>query len=471
MKICMLNNIKILLSDLDENKIGYCHWKSNERLPEFLQGESDLDLLFKLSDRNAIENIFQSIDAKKFHALPSDKYQNIEDFLGLDYETGRLTHFHVHYGLDIGEKNIKRYSLPWVEEVLTNTIEHETKPVRISSHEHELLLLILRETLRIPPIKIYIRPHRYTISKKSYGEFDWLHHRVDKQAFLSICHKLIDSESSKKIISSIYDEGLSLDKLHLLRKSLKRFRKQYQTKSSLVTNYIILKDLFKAKVRHYLGNIVKQVPNKRINPRGGLIVVFTGSDGAGKSTMVQHISKEFGRKLDTACFYMGKPKPATFSMIFRRAISYMYKMGLTPYFNLFIKKRNLKKAFKLRNKGVLVLLDRMPQADYPGLMDGPLLSSWNASVNPVKRWISKKEKDGLAKLQDSHIDILIKLKVDAKTASKRGKAHYSVVKQKTKILEKVIYPNAEVAYELDSSSYDILEVKREVAKIIWNRMP
>ena len=51
----MLSVINKFFNKLNENGIVYCHWKSNERIENFLEGESDLDLLFYDSDKEKVK--------------------------------------------------------------------------------------------------------------------------------------------------------------------------------------------------------------------------------------------------------------------------------------------------------------------------------------------------------------------------------------------------------------------------------
>ena len=61
----------------------------------------------------------------------------------------KLIHYHVYFKLELGESNIKQYLIEWSDEILSNRIKHESYNIWITSHEHELVLLILREVLRI----------------------------------------------------------------------------------------------------------------------------------------------------------------------------------------------------------------------------------------------------------------------------------------------------------------------------------
>ena len=183
----MLTKITEFFNLLNEKGIVYCQWKSNERLGSFLKGESDLDLLFYKSDQDKIEEIFANIGAKKFEMSQFSKYKNIVDYLQVDERTGKLIHYHVYFKLELGEPNVKQYLIEWSDEILLNRVKHEQYNVWIPSHEHELVLLILREVLRIPYLKMLIIRNSYfklNFSSKMISEYNWLKKRADKKILL-----------------------------------------------------------------------------------------------------------------------------------------------------------------------------------------------------------------------------------------------------------------------------------------------
>ena len=73
-------------------------------------------------------------------------YPSIFDFIGLDAESGRFLHLHVHYKMITGGSLLKEYHLPWESEVLSST--EKMLGVRISSPEMECLLHIIRMAIK-----------------------------------------------------------------------------------------------------------------------------------------------------------------------------------------------------------------------------------------------------------------------------------------------------------------------------------
>ena len=162
------------------------------------------------------------------------KYKNIVDYLQVDEETGKLIHYHVYFKLELGESNIKQYLIEWSDEILSNRIKHESYNIWITSHEHELVLLILREVLRIPYLKMLIIKntfYKYNFSNKVISEYEWLKKRSVKKKFLFILSQLFKEE--RNIINSfekIFDEGFSLQGIVNINDNLKFLRKKIKLK-------------------------------------------------------------------------------------------------------------------------------------------------------------------------------------------------------------------------------------------------
>ena len=81
---------------LTQENLRYCHWKSNEHLPEALAGETDLDLLVAPEERDRFGQVLTSLDFKRICSPPEKCYPGMEDYLGFDAESGGLAHLQVH---------------------------------------------------------------------------------------------------------------------------------------------------------------------------------------------------------------------------------------------------------------------------------------------------------------------------------------------------------------------------------------
>ena len=104
-----------LFQALDQQGIGYCHWKSNANLERSLRGLTDLDLLVARTDSSRFRKVLCQHDFKPALSPPLNIYPAMEDYIGYDRETGLLVHLHIHYQLILGEMGVKNYRLPLEE--------------------------------------------------------------------------------------------------------------------------------------------------------------------------------------------------------------------------------------------------------------------------------------------------------------------------------------------------------------------
>ena len=172
----------------------FCHWKSNRGLI-FVNGQG-LDLLFKEEDKDLVFSLIYKVGARRFEVIPIGKYKYIYDFLIVD-DAGSLIHFHLHFGLDIGEKDIKRYRLPFVNPILESRIKSNLEKVWVPLHAYELLLLLLRLSLRFSPIaywKYKWLKNNYKIDNKSNEEIKWLRKMVSFIEFEKIVSRHFNDE-------------------------------------------------------------------------------------------------------------------------------------------------------------------------------------------------------------------------------------------------------------------------------------
>jgi len=457
--------INAIFKEFDRRDVIFCHWKSNQRLHTFVNGKEDLDLLFREEDKDLVLSLMYNAGARKFEAIPIGKYEYIYDFLIIDNE-GSLIHFHVHFGLDIGEKGIKRYRLPFVNSVLESRIRSNPDDVWVPAHGYELVLLLLRLSLRFSPIvylKYMWKKSSYNIDKKANGELNWLRKKVSLGEFEKIVRKHFDDKSIIKSLLDLYKEGQTANKILILRSALSVKRLEWMNKSDAYVNCNFIIQRLKLNRLH---RIMGLMPSKRISASGGRAVVILGSDGAGKSTLAKNLYQSFSRKIDVYNLYMGLPKPSKsnnplLAKVFR-------KLRLFPLWNVMVKKSNISKGNKLKSQGVLVLCDRFPQHYHEGIMDGPLLDRWRSSSNPIKKYISKLENDLFEGMSDTEIDLVVKLNVDSETSARRGKHSLEMAEHKTRILRDLCFPNAKQTIEIDASTMLEEQVSIEASKAIWN---
>lgn len=437
----MLSSIDRLLKALDEHHITYCHWKSNEHLGEALDGDTDLDILFDPAQRTELERTFDECGLKRFRATPLMQYNGIEDFIGFDQEAAKIWHVHTHYRMTLGEKHLKGYTItPWGALLLKDRVRGEAD-VWTSDPSEELVLLLCRIAL-----KLRWRDTGRSLGKDDQVEIAWLKKRVSKNELAVAANKMV-GEKSKGIVLKLYDLELSKkSRFTSLQKSLRKELKPFTAYSKAGSWFARTK----REIFWMYGGVKRRLgwsnysANRRVSPSGGLVVAILGCDGAGKSTTLSYIKKQFGTKLDVVSIYFGsgdgsssllrKPMKLVARRVGGKGIGhavekeYKEKKGVSLKARLYYlakvlwavtlakeKKTKQKQMVKARNNGLLVLTDRYPQSNMPGASDGPLLSRYQDGHGLMRR-IGNWEKHIYESFAINAPDLTIKLMVPTEVA-------------------------------------------------------
>jgi thymidylate kinase len=178
-------------------------------------------------------------------------------------------------------------------------------------------------------------------------------------------------------------------------------------------------------------------------PGGGLVVVVIGPDGSGKSSIVADLRRWFSPKFDTMAVYFGSGDgPASLLRWPMKALrdrvpgdrdetaaSGEHVGGGRPGWAKALwalalareKRQRLQRAFDARHRGMLVICDRYPQAQMPGINDGPLLHRWSGdgALGRIARW----EAGPYELAERFPPDLVVRLRVDQRTAERRRPEH------------------------------------------------
>ena len=441
----MLESIKRMLQAFEEKEIKYCHWKSNEHLRPALEGDTDLDMLFLPEQRAAIDVILNQCGLKRFRATPQMQYNAIEDYIGFDIDTAKIWHLHTHYRMTLGEKHLKGYTVnPWGYTIINNRVLSD-EGIFTSCPEDELVLLLVRNAL-----KLRWRDLGKKIGADDVIECNWLLEHIDRNKIKEHAHQFLGDEESDLFLKLINEK---LERKNQLIPFQKALRKRlmcftgYSTFSSWWTrSWREAYWAWGALVRH--AGLNSNKPNRRLSPSGGCAVAFLGCDGAGKSTTIAYIKKEFGKKIDVKTVYLGSGdgsssllrKPMKF--VAKRvggkgvghAVEKEYKENKTVSLKSRLysvakiiwattlaneKKSKLREITKARNAGMLVLIDRYPQTEMVGFSDGPLLSRYLQNKKGFLYRKAKREFDIYKSAAINPPDLTLKLMVPTEVAIAR----------------------------------------------------
>lgn len=372
----MLAPIARLVAELAARGVPWCHWKSNRFLADALSGRTDLDLLFPVERKGDVEAALEAAGAARFRPVWFRDYPGIEDYLVVDPVAPALIHFHVHFALIVGVRNVKAHRLPWEDEVLATRIAAAPgSPVFIAAHEMELLLLLVRICLKQPHGVLRVGP-----DSRAGQEFDWLRTRSDAPAFEALAGRLLGSEVAEalgRVVSAGLESGELIAARPLVLAALGRHRR-FGRLTEIAVRRTRTAALRLALAARRAG---LPVAARRVRPGRGFAVVFLGCDGSGKSSLAAAAARFFGQKLDVERIYFGHGASSP-SLLIRAVRATRRRLGRTALLRRVLrvpiaaaialdKLWSFARLALARRAGVLVICDRFPQVEVSGINDGP----------------------------------------------------------------------------------------------------
>ena len=498
-----LQIVNKLTEQLELENIRYCHWKSNEHVDAAVEGKTDLDVLVDKAKKEQLERVLPKIGFKYFEAIPCRRYRDIEDYLAIDEETGTLVHFHLHYQLELGEKQLKGYYLPWEELILSSRIYNRENKIYIAEPNIEIILLIVRATLKVrnrDRLKSFLG---YDYFKGDFiREFNWLKERIELSKVKQLSEKLLGENAAKLILDAISSDT-NLKKLlspnNAIRSALKQYRYYHPVIATILRWNRESKDIaHKILTRVFHAPIV----TRRTPVKGGVIVAVLGADGSGKSTVISEIAKSLSKKMDVLPIYLGsgdgkasilrqpmiwmaKAAKATRSSssvsdsstkdnlkstqkksIISRLNKLLWAISLT-----YEKQHKLKQAYLAKERGMIVICDRYPQSQILGFNDGPLLINSQGNSAKVLQDLQKWEFKSYQQMAETMPpDIVIKLNITPEVAlARKSETPSEIVHKKVAAVQALKFPHQTTVITVDAEQpLDNVLVKAKRA--VWNSL-
>jgi hypothetical protein len=383
-----------LFAALDHAQVRFCHWKSNRHLDRAMAGAADLDLLVSARDRELFDRIvrergFIDLVQSRLRALPG-----IEDRLGFDETTGRLSHLHVHFQLVLGEKRVKHHRLP-IEEWLLEDL-HRLGGIPVPAAKKELFLLYIRAILKSDPRAAVrtvrgLRPH--AVPEEIFEEARWLLTQISDDELVHVAESAdlgFLAEDFEDFISRVRRDGLSPGYVVREKRRLLSKLRKYQRYSTAAGS--VRKVWFRVRYSRPSSRIAP-VPRKHLD-HPGLFLAIVGADGSGKTTLVTDLTDWLGWKVETRRTFFGLPKNSIALRGIRKArygVSYLARRRWLPSRSravvddlaesleavewLYVAIGRVAReslAKRAMNAGEVVIAERYPLVDIADSMDVPM---------------------------------------------------------------------------------------------------
>jgi thymidylate kinase len=483
-RVRALAPLRALFDRLNQSGIRYCHWKSNEHLDPSFTGATDVDALFDRAAIGPLTQLLVELGFKRFVVKPGRGYPGIEDYVGFDEATGTLTHLHVHYQLTLGEKFLKGHRLPWEERYLATRVFDDAHGLYVADPRLELIVLVVRQAM-----KLRLRDRAAALAGREFfrggmqREFRWLVERVDPDAVRSLATELVGERAAALFPAMIAAGRPSTAQLRRLRRLADPAFREYR-----------LYDASGAALRGWaretghvlfrLAKVFQGAPPRstRTLPQGGVTIAVLGADGAGKSTLVGELTRWLSREVAVATTYGGSGVgSASLPRLLMQRLARVRRVvrggasggpgaprteraapvsaqPLTTARGVWVlslareRVRRALDARRARSHGMVVLSDRIPQSQFPGMNDGPRLATWLDSPSRLRRWAARREREAFRLSELVPPDLVIKLHVPPEIALRRKPETPSAqVERGAQLLRDLRWPATTRVVDLDAT--------------------
>ena len=433
-----------LLSVLSEEKVLYCHWKSNWKIERWLAGDDDLDLLIRRSDVSRFVTSLSRLGFKRASLPPRKEMPGILNYYGYDEHSQRFVHVHAHYQLVLGHDATKNYRIPVERLLLETAVRHGEIPV--TSPEIELALFVMRMTLKYSITDSAVRGWLRRSSRHAAAirdEIEYLQELSDPVRFEASFRQLfptVDRDLFDECLDA-FSNGAGIARHVALKHRLQKCLETYSRSPRFAAELRRFCDYATTLLQRF---ILKRTTRKRFETGGSLIAVV-GGDGSGKSTCVNDLNEWLGKKFDTVTIHLGIPPKSAFTWLVIGAVRMRYwtmkrlpsgrKISGSGEFTSFMPEPNLlqqirwlctardrfrlyKKVRRFASNGGIVICDRFPVKGLH-LMDGPRIRrTLNGSGgSALTRFLINWEENYYRQIMPP--DLLVVLRADPMVAAAR----------------------------------------------------
>jgi hypothetical protein len=486
----IIDQILRLLLAVNRLELGYCYWKSGQRLRRALAGDTDLDILVAAADQHRMRQCLLECGFKLFPAVPGREDAACTSYLGYDEPSGRLAHVHLHTRIVSGHRLVLDYYLPWAGQVIERAVLHPNLPIRVLDPTSEALLLIVRSCLELRVDDPVALRNFAAACGKFEADRHALRATLDPSKLRAMAEELLDADLARQCVEAMASER-TLQQQRGLRRAIRRHLAPYRRFNAIAAT---LRGAGRA-VRLAAGTLNRHylhLPRgwHRRAPGGGVVVALLGVDGSGKSTAVAALRQWMGAEVDVMPIYFGtgdgrpslillplkllvpvfsrfalaKTKDSSHGTVSARSPGPIYGVLLTLWASvLAVEKRGkLRRARRAADRGLVVIADRYPQDQIVSFNDGPLLPR----LASVPRWLRDFEMGSYRLARRLAPDLVIKLMATQQVLETREPTmNRDVIRQRLSELSLLSFPTSEVL-TVDATQ-PLADVLRDVKRAVW----
>lgn len=472
-----------LFNSFNDNKIIYCHWKSNEHLLEGLAGLTDLDVLVEKKQSNLVTKILNSIGYIQLNSQYGSRYPNVEDWIACDDEFCTLIHIHLHYEMITGHAGLKEFNLPWTELALSTRIIDNDFHVYKTDPNLEIIILMTRIGLKATKrTRIKALFNKFALGKDDIKELKYLNNIIDKKVVTSIAEpyygdqtrKLIEMMDCKEYGSKWIARLIKITNLQMKKWS------RYKSIPLMLLKQYYSSTLFIRRVLHKMFKI-RFISKKSLPDGSDVSIAFIGQDGAGKSTVVKNIHDWLSWKCDIQEYYMGcgdgynsvVKKLMTFCSNKARTKSLVQFLSIIHYCLVARRvKGNIKSAKRFSAKGSIILFDRYPQIQFYGINDGPKIREITqrhklpSMIQAIIHKYAEYEEKCYALATKYNPSLVVKLILPPEESAKRKPAEsIEDIRKKSYIISSLVFPESDIL-SIDATM-DYEEEIKVIRSAVW----
>jgi len=287
---------------LEAAGIHYCQWKGHAKRERWSTARGDLDLLVDRTAASRFGIVLERLGFKLAIPAPDLQVPGVISYLGLDACLGRLVHVHAHFHLVLGSAWRRHYHLPIETAVLDASLP--TAPFRTPSPEHELMLFVLRQTLR-HELRDALRSGEPAWLRSIEPELHRLETAADPRSLARELRRLLPDVPHRLFLRCLESlrPGCAATSRIATRVALEWRLRTYLRRPPLST---LLTRAARPALRAGLPGGWRWLPGKHL-AAGGSVIALVGADGAGKSTCAGALEQWLGSELQTRRVHLGRP--------------------------------------------------------------------------------------------------------------------------------------------------------------------